>query len=202
MGSLSAYKDHSDAHLVLLLKESDKLAFTEIYRRYRTLLVIHVNNMVREQDYAQDIVQEVFTWIYQNARTLEVKSTLAAYLYTAVRYKVLNAIAQKKTRVNYLNSIAEYKLPAGSSTDQHILLKELAEIIELEIQKMPPRMKEIFELSRKKHLSHKEIGDLLGLSENTVNVQIQRALKGMRKNKNIQTALLGIILLQLAGNTL
>lgn len=179
------YNKLIDSELVELLKLGDKTAFSEIYRRYRTLLIIHVNNMVREQDYAQDVVHEVFTWIYQNAQTMQIKSTLAAYLYTAVRNKVLTAIAKKKTRVNYLTSIAEYKLPAGKSTDQNVLLKELTDIIESEIDKMPPRMKEIFELSRKEYLPHKEIAELLGISENTVNVQIQRAIKALRKNKNI-----------------
>ena len=196
MGSKQEYSSLPDDHLLILLRKGDLDAFTQIYNRYRTPLIIHVNNMVKDQDYAQDIVQEVFSWLYQKSHTLEIKTTLASYLYTAVRYKVLNAIAQKKTKTNYLESLANYTTPSSESADQRVRLKELTEIIEAEIQKMPPRMKEIFELSRKKHLTQKEIADLLGISENTVNVQIQRALQALRKNKNIQTSL-GIVLFQM-----
>ncbi|CAM4219377.1 RNA polymerase sigma-70 factor, ECF subfamily [Pedobacter westerhofensis] len=186
----------SDLQLFDLFKSGNVNAFGKIYDRHRTPLVVFVNSMVKDQDIAQDIVQEVFTVVFQRAQSLEINSSehLANYLYRAVRFKVFNAIKHEQTKTNYLESIANFASESYNQADQDVHLKELAEIIEATVQSMQPRMREIFNLSRKQHLSHKEIAELLSLTENTVSTQIQRALFVLRNNKEIQNSLLLIAL--------
>lgn len=61
--------------------------------------------------------------------------------------------------------------------DQQLIAKELARQIEREIESLPPRIKEIFKLSREKHQSHKEISEQLNISDKTVKKQISNILQ-------------------------
>lgn len=191
---MTNYSKYPDDELVALLKQNDQAAFTEIYDRYYAPLFTHVNKMVMDEDLSQDILQEVFIWIFEKAISLEISSSLKTYLYTAVRYKVFDAIKHNKVRTDYVTDIAAYSDDAVYNADERLRLAELVSIIDKEIELMPPKMKEIFNLSRKRHLSHKEIADLLGVSEHTVRTQIQRALKILRSNKDLHQAILVIIL--------
>lgn len=182
----------SDLELFDLFKSGDMNGFTKIHDRYRTPLVVFVNSMVKDQDLAQDIVQDIFMDLFRRAKEILLVSQdhLANYLYKSVRYKVFNAIRKEQTRINYLESIANFTFEAGNSADEVYNLKELTKIIEDTIEHMQPRMKEIYNLSRKQHLSHKEIADFLNLSENTVSNQIYRAVKILKKNKEISACIL------------
>jgi len=175
------YKNFSDNKLLDALKTNERVsAFTEIYDRYWTPLVLHVSRMVQEEETAQDIIQELFTWIYQRIGEVEITSSLSSYLYNAARHRVFNTIKHEKVKFNYLQSIADFESGHTDQPDEQLRLKQLSDLIEAEIDKMPNKMREIFYLSRKKYLSHKEIANLLDLSEHTVRTQIQRALKGLR----------------------
>ena len=69
---------------------------------------------------------------------------------------------------------------SGIQTDFLIRENDLKTLIEKEIQALPPRMKEAFQLSRKEKLSHKEIANLMDISEQTVSTQIKKALRILR----------------------
>ncbi|POY38055.1 RNA polymerase subunit sigma-70 [Solitalea longa] len=189
-----AYNTFTDQELFSLLKKADQQAFNEIYDRYWTPLYLHANRMLRDEDAAQDLVQDLFIWLFEKSEDLDINTSLSGFLYTAVRNRVFNAIKRNKLKDNYLIEIAAFADEMIDVADEHIHLKELAAIIEREIDFMPHKMKEVFNLSRKAHLSHKEIAEKLGISEHTVSTQIQRALLRLRKNKELQYAVSVIIL--------
>lgn len=186
---MSVYSAYNDQELADLLKAEDRVAFQEIYDRYWPSLYLHVNRMLREEDLAQDIVQDLFIWLFENAAYSQINTSLSGFLYTAVRNRVLNAIKHKKVKSNYLVELAAFADQITYTADEHIHVKELAAVIEREIDLMPPKMREIFILSRKSHLSHKEIAAALNISEHTVSTQIQRALIRLRGNKDLQYAI-------------
>lgn len=181
---MADYKKLSDIELVdLLAKDVD--AFVEIYNRYWTPLLLHARRMLRDYELAKDVVQEVFTYLFQHSVNLNI-SSLSCYLYTATRFRVLDTIKHDKVKLNYAQDFMNFAEGSVIPSDELVSLKELAKAIESEIQKMPPKMREIFELSRKEFLSQKKIAEMLDISVNTVNVQIQRALKKLRENELIK----------------
>lgn len=193
------YENYTDVELVDLFKSGDSDAFSRIYRKYWAPLVLHVNNFLKDEDQSKDIVQEVFTWLLNRSNDLEIKTSLENYLISSVRHKVLDVIRHGKVKGNYLDSLVNYS-PSSISVDSEYYLKELSSLIDTEIQNMPIRMREIFNLSRKHHLSHKEIAKLLDISENTVNAQIQRAIKQLRSNEEINNygaAVIACVIFQL-----
>jgi RNA polymerase sigma-70 factor (family 1) len=170
----------SDTELVDLLQSGDQFAYTQIYDRYQGLLYIYACKITKDEIEAEDIVQEVFFYLWDKRNTIIFNTSLSAYLYSAVRYKFFNLLDHKKVRSNYIDSFKEFIENGSIEADYAIREKELTALIEKEISLLPPKMREIFELSRKAQLSHKEIAEKLNISEKTVKNQVNNALKQLR----------------------
>jgi RNA polymerase sigma-70 factor (family 1) len=187
----SDYGARSDQELADLLKTGDKNAFSEIYSRYKFIMHNHAWNKLRNTQETQDMVQEVFSMLWAKRETVNIGLNLSGFLYTCIHNQFLNMVVHKKVRTKYIDSIAQYSDHAPAFTDHLVRENLLKQIIEKEISQLPPRMKEVFELSRKQHLTHKQIAEIMGISEETVKKQMTYALKILR-NK------LGIVLYILA----
>jgi len=177
---MSAYNAYTDQELVALLKQDDQLAFTVIYERHWRLIYAHVYKMLKDEDEAKDVVQDLFSSIWINTASLPEQGSLTAYLYTASRNKVLNLIRHNKYRNDYLSSLADFEQEMSNATIEQLDEQDLLAAINLEIEKLPPRMREVFEMSRKQHMSNKEIAARLGTSEETVKKQVHNSLKAIR----------------------
>jgi RNA polymerase sigma-70 factor (family 1) len=179
------YQSISDAELTYLLKVSDNAAFKEIYDRYSKLLFIHAFKKLQNQEEAEDVVQEAFVMIWAKREIFELKTNLAGYLYTSVHHKILDHFARQKTASKYVSFLQLFLDDDKYSADNLIREKQLSEIIDREIAALPPKMREVFEMSRKLHLSHKEIAEKLNISEETVKSQVKNALKILRTKLGI-----------------
>ncbi|WP_371742436.1 RNA polymerase sigma factor [Mucilaginibacter sp. SG564] len=159
------------------LREGSQDAYTEIYNRYKWLLHSHAYKKLGDRDAANDLIQELFTNLWTKRKDISLTSTLSAYLYTSVYNRVINVYEHRQVETKYIDSLVEYANNYVDSTDYLIREKQFTEIIEKEIALLPPKMREIFELSRKRHATHKEIAETLNISEATVTKQIKNALK-------------------------
>lgn len=174
------YDRLSDQTLTELLSDEDRNAFTQIFKRYNRILLIHAYKKLEQQEMAEDIVQEVFSTLWQKRETISIATNLSGYLYTSVKNKVLDIIARQKTETRYADSLKYFLESSVVLTDHLVREKQMKEIIEREISKLPSKMRRVFELSRNQYLSHKEIASALNLSEQTVTDQIKKALKILR----------------------
>ncbi len=183
-----SYTKLSDHELLALLKESDRAAFAEVYDRYKVLLHIHAYKKFSDREEAKDIVQDVFASLWKNRENSDFNN-LPGYLYTAVRNSIVNHITRKEVKTKYITSMQNFSSFGQIVTDHLIREKQLADIIEKEIEALPKKMRVIFELSRKEHLSHKEIAERLSISEKTVDKQISNALKILRTRVKLMSFL-------------
>lgn len=177
---MAAYSKFDDSELQRLLMLGDPYAFTEIYHRYKRILHQHALNMLGNREEARDILQEIFTCLWGNREELTIKTNLAGYLYQSIRNRVLNHIAHKQVESKYISSLHDYIYKGEFITDHRVRERQLAELIEKEIDALPAKMREVFKLSRISNLSHKEIADELSLSEQTVRTQVRNALRVLR----------------------
>lgn len=169
----------ADEELVERLRQSDQSAYATIFQKYNTLLFAHAYKKLQDKNEAQDLVQEIFLSLWKNREHAQIDN-LMAYLFTAVRYKFFNIISHKQVEAKHLESLRNF---VGSETpiaDYLVRERIFMELIEHEISLLPPRMRLVFQMSRKQHLSHKEIALELGISEQTVTDQIKKALKILR----------------------
>ena len=170
---------HAEGELLQRLKSGDKTAFESIYTKYWSRLYLYAYNILREKHASQDIVQEVLVslWIKRSGLNID---NLNAFLYTSTRYQVLNAIRAGKVH-EYVYAKMEH-LSAINEVETIIRDKELNNMIDMHISVLPEKCREIFTLSRRSHLSNKEIAQRLGITSKTVENQITIALRKLRSS--------------------
>lgn len=163
-----------------LLRGNDEAAFNEIYSRFHGLLFVYAARISGDDHEAADLVQEVFINLWDKRAVIGIDTSLKAFLYTAVRYKFFDRLDKKKVRADYMKRLQQFLEEGQYNTDEYIRYKELEALIEKGITALPPKMQEIFLLSRKLELSHKEIANHLDVTEKTVRNQVHNALRILR----------------------
>jgi RNA polymerase sigma-70 factor (family 1) len=176
------YKILSDAKLVQLLQASDHNAYTEIYNRYFQLLFVHARKKLNDADLAKDLLQEIFTKIWMKREIQLTATNLTGYLYTLMKNRILDLYLHQEVKTKYMRTAKSFIVTNKSSgTDALVREKECSAHINQEIAALPPKMREIFELSRKNQLSYKEIAEKLNTNENNVSKQINNGLKVLKR---------------------
>ncbi len=177
----------SDEDLLALLKydESAFKAFKLFYERYWDKLYIAAYKRLRSKEAAEEIVQDFFTKFWINRKEIKITASIEGYLYTSIKYLVLNAIDKEIVRNKYKSTL---ELPESSyindSIEDIINVKQLAESMKREVNSLPPKCRTVFELSRNENKSNREIAAELGLSEKTVENHLTKALKRLRLSLN------------------
>ena len=152
--------------------------------RYITVIMPHcIFMLLRDCRYGkkwQDIVQELFTNLWLKREELTLTGYLSGYLYAAVRNRIFDLLAKNRLKVSYIESIQKFANNGDICTDHLVRQNLLKDIIEKEIRALPPRTREIFELSRKGYFTHREIAQQLDISEQTVKTTVNNALRILR----------------------
>jgi len=174
---MQAYGSYSDGELAFLLTQNDDRAFTEIYNRFYGLLFIHACKRLNDDEEAKDVVQQLFESLWQKRNHVQPDKNLSAFLYTAIRNRILDIYAHQQVENKYVHSLQDFIDRDQVLSDYRVREKQMAALIEQEIDALPEKMREIFILSRKHNKSHKEIAAELGLSELTVKTQVKKALR-------------------------
>jgi len=177
---MSSYSILSDKELTSLIKGGDEASFAEIYNRFYGILYLHAYKRLNNEEEARDVIHELFAALWTKRESFEIETNLSGYLYSSIRNRILDIITHKKVEEKYIDSLQNYIDHDFNYADHLVRERDLTSLIEKEISFLPDRMREIFQLSRKSHLSHKEIAILLGLSEQTVRTQVKKALKVLR----------------------
>lgn len=184
-----------DVQLIAALKKDSRKAFSLIYERYSEPLYLHIRRRLGNREDARDLLQDLFVSLWLNRHSLEPNTNLSAYLFTAAKYKVINFVAHLKVKDKVLGEIIHEPSLTADITDHRTRERLLHVFIEREISQLPEKMQVIFRMSRQEHLTHKEIADVLQISETTVKKQVSNAIKVLRpKLGTLLTATLSLFL--------
>jgi RNA polymerase sigma-70 factor (ECF subfamily) len=177
------YKGFTDEELVELLRQGKDKAFDELYFRYRDVLVRFVYMRMKSVPVSEEIVQEVFTTIWERRKILVIQKKFSAYIYTSVRYTTLDYIKSHTITDQYIKEVVDRShnnYSSSSTTEDAIYYEELQEAVDKAALLLPKKSKEVFILSRIKHYTNREIAEELNVSHETVKYHIAYALKFMR----------------------
>jgi RNA polymerase sigma-70 factor (family 1) len=177
---ISSLNNRTEAELVALMKDDHRGAFNEIYERYWLRLYMAAVKRVKSKDDAKDLVQDLFFSIWMKRESLIINTSLSSYLYTAIKYKVINYIESNIVKGNYLESLNKALIDYDNQTNETISARDLQQFLDSRINDLSPKVKQVFELSRKENLSISEIALKLNVSDQTVKNQLSKALKILR----------------------
>lgn len=172
---------HTDAELMLLLREDDEGAFNEIYRRYWKLLFSVALSKLEDYGDAEVAVQDVFTDLWKRRATIEITYSLKSFLAGAVKFRVYATLAAKQKLLQKKAALTHNsQVSMEHSVEDIYRFKVLQEQITLASNQLPERCRIIYKLSRESGYSNKRIARKLCISEKTVENQITRALHQLR----------------------
>ncbi len=173
--------EEDESELVRRISSGDKLSFEILFKRYYAELFRFCFHMTGSIEVSEDIVQDVFIKVWEGRRNLDPERSIKIYLYRSVRNQALNYL--KRLRLERFSEITDdFGSGAdGSNPGMDLYYLELEKIVQEAIQRLPKRCRLIFLLHRQNGLTYSEIAQILELSIKTVETQMGRALKILRK---------------------
>ncbi|MRG47143.1 RNA polymerase sigma-70 factor [Chitinophaga sp. SYP-B3965] len=145
-------------------------------------LYLYASKMVKDEAAATDIVQELFIHLWEKRETLPDVPQVKAYLYTALKNRILNYFAANETREHHIKAWHAIKEPDREATLESVLEKELYRSALTEISQLPQRMKEVYRLAFEEAMPVAEIARNMGISEQTVRNQVNLAARRIRQS--------------------
>lgn len=184
-------KKTPDIELAEALKQKSHKAFEAIFERYWRMMFDYAHRILHQEDLSQDIVQEIFLRLWDQADRLEI-SNLEAYLIQSVKYGVANhfrSIKFEKEHLDALENISEK--PSLSDLE----FREIEQQIISRVDAFSPKCREVFVMSRFEHFSNREIAEVLNLSIHTVEKHISNGLRILRENLQLHSVTIFVTLM-------
>lgn len=171
----------NEIELIQGIERGEETAFQELFLKYYTQLVVFARKVIVDDDLARELVQDVIVNFYEKRGAIKIHSSLKAHLYQSVRNRCLNQIKHSQIRRDHHANIYQNTKNDEMYVDTKLEETELEQKIFSIIQTLPNQCKRIFEMSRFDGETNQEIADKLQLSKRTVETQISKALKVLRK---------------------
>lgn len=131
---------------------------------------------------AEEIVDDVFCSLWRNRKKIQINTSFRAYLITSIRNRSLDSLRRRKEIKVYVLDHADAVEADQSVGCDGLIYEELRSQIDGAIETLPKQCRLIFRMSREQDLSYRDIAVKLNISVKTVDTQIGRALKHIRKS--------------------
>lgn len=185
-------EDDLQQQLLDQLSQGNESSFNALYKAYSRPLFIRVFNMIKSEDDAREIIQELFIKLWENRSSINTIKSFQSYIFAIANNLVYNhfrkishdqALIQK-----LLHNTADHYLDGQELLEN----KEAAAIFQKAINQLTPQSKQVFQLCKLEGKSHKEVALIMGISMPTVNSHMTNAVKSMREYilKNQDVAIL------------
>ncbi len=174
---MRAAHDFSELDCLRQLRLGDEQAFNALFRYYSSLVYRFAYSYLKSKVEAEEIVQECFLKIWEKRQQLREDIPLKGYLFTTAHHAVLNQLRRSRHHLRFQTYMAALQ-PAVATNGAEF--SEMEALYQDALQKLPPKRRQIFILSRQQGLSYPEIAQQLNLSVKTVEAQMTQALKFLR----------------------
>ncbi|WP_420151386.1 RNA polymerase sigma factor [Spirosoma sp.] len=173
MFRLATSTDISERDLVDRCRANDRVAQKILFERYKRAMFSTAYRIINDYDHANDALQDAFVEVFRNLNQFAFRSTLGAWIKTIV---VRQAIRKQQLEDRFLTlseAIHDEPVPFRDSLT--------GEELDVAIRSLPDGARTIFLLIEVEGYAHKEVADMLGISEGTSKSQVSYAKKLLRQ---------------------
>jgi RNA polymerase sigma-70 factor (ECF subfamily) len=170
-----------DTEIIGRIREGDVGQFESLFRSSYVSLVRYAKTLIKDQDTAEEIVQDLFFRLWQDKEKIKIESSLNGYLFRSVHNKCLHYIEHNRVVERHAEEMSYRQAVSHENPSDILQYKELQARIARILEKLPERCGKIFCMSRFEGLKYIEIAEKLSVSVKTVESNMGRALKEFRK---------------------
>ena len=160
------------------------MKFSEVYIKYYCKLLRFAGEYVGDKQEAENLVQDAVLGLWKSKDELERINNMNAYMFRLVRNRCLDYLKHKANEQEYAKGVmqtVDYRLSAlDSFNETGIFMGDLEKDVAEAIESLPPRCREVFVMSRYQGKKYREIAEAMGISENTVEIQMGIAIKRLK----------------------
>lgn len=172
--------EFQDEQIALRLSKRDEAAFEQVFKTHYKNLHAYAFTMLKDEDEAEEMVQQVFFKLWERSEHLSFSGSIAAYLYRAVHNESLNFIKHQKVKAGHQLHVAYSMKNKSEQAHPKMIRKELENKFREALNELPEQCRTVFQLSRFEDMKYKEIADKLDISVKTVENHMGKALKLLR----------------------
>jgi len=191
----------TEQEIIIQLKLGEEKAFRYLFDTHYTLLCHIATEFLKDDFLAETIVGDVIFHLWEKRETLEIRTSIRAYLVRSVRNRCINYLQQeyvvKEARFNMSDDLIQTDaiiLVSESYPLATLLEKELEQEIYRSIESLPEECRTVFQMSRFENLKYQEIATKLDISVNTVKYHIKSALSKLNTDlSRYLVSLFGVI---------
>jgi len=177
----------ADTSLTLFprIAAGDQEAFAALFHLWRDKLYFFVLRITDSEARAEDVLQDVFTRIWQHRQQLTEVRNADAYLYSMARNQAITYLRQMARETVALARLSQAEPAPLAGSDETLFEKELREKLQIILQHLPPQQRQVFTLSRQHGLKKEEIAKELNISASTVKNHMTHALRTIRQELGV-----------------
>jgi RNA polymerase sigma-70 factor (family 1) len=172
---------NEDITLIARFQNGDKAAFTELYKLYSKVLYLNLVKLVKSEELASEILQEVFVVLWEKRGSIEIQASFRSYLFRIGENKVSDFFRKAKRNKDLLVKIKAIASGHYSHIEEDIISREDFQIVKKAIDTLPPQRRQIFELCKLQGKSYNEVSSQLGISTSTINDHIVKGTRTIRE---------------------
>ncbi|MCS7304700.1 MAG: sigma-70 family RNA polymerase sigma factor [Thermoguttaceae bacterium] len=182
-----------DVHLMLRVREGDGEAFTELMRRYQNRVLLVLEHLVGDRDWAEDLAQEVFLRVYRARKTYTADAKFITWLFTITNHVASNALRTKARRREVrlrpaANSSGSgrplerlLQCSSGQIPARQLDKAEMRDIVRLALETLSERQRMAVLLNKFEGLSYADIAQIMEMSPQAVKSLLSRARVNLRQ---------------------
>lgn len=173
----------NDLFVLAQLKEGNVKVFEALFRQHYSPLCLYAAGITGSVEAGEEIVEELFYVFWKDREKLQLFHSIKGYLYGAVRNEALQYCEHREVRNRHRDKVLAHPDATASSSDpqEQLEYEELQALVARTLAKLPQRRLRIFQLHRMGGKKYAEIAALLSLSVKTVEAEMTKALKVLRK---------------------
>ncbi|MDR1344550.1 MAG: RNA polymerase sigma-70 factor [Tannerellaceae bacterium] len=171
----------TDKQTLYSLRKGNVTAFEAVYKRYGAWVYNFFNLLLPDKSMAEDLTQTVFLKIWERHADIRPDYNFEAYLFTIARNLISKEIERRLLDSRLREAVLHSNRDIDLTTEQNIEAASLRRFVDRLVEQLPTERRRVYRMSREQHLSNKEISRQLSISEKTVETQLYRSLRFLKR---------------------
>jgi len=191
----SAIENIDNTKLLLSkIKAGDQYAFEKIYRLYSLRIYYNILKIVKSEEAAKEILQEVFIKIWEKREQIDLEQSFTSYLFQISKHMVYSALRKENVEKKLKDYLSFIGTEIYTHVEEALAYKHSEKFVLESIEKLPPQRKQVYTLCKIEGKSYEEVSRILGISTSTISDHIVKATKFIKNQRSFIDGSLAIII--------